>query len=53
MRDPEYYANPGMNLDTDDHERLLDENREAYLRDRRERLLRELQNIEDEMEGRQ
>lgn len=44
----EKYANPGLYLDTDDHERLLEENRVAYIRERRERLLRELENLEHE-----
>jgi hypothetical protein len=49
MSGPEYYANPGRNLDTDDHERLLDENRDAYLRERHERLVRELEHLERRM----
>jgi len=41
----EYYLDPGRNLDTDDHERLLDENREQYAQERREQLIRELENL--------
>jgi hypothetical protein len=36
-------------LDEDDHERLLDENRDKYLAERRQRLLRELENVEKAM----
>jgi len=50
MSDPEYYANPGRNLDTDDHARLVDENREQYLRERAEQLSRELREIRRELE---
>lgn len=41
----EKYARPGLYLDEDDHERLLDENREQYDRERRERLFRERERI--------
>lgn len=51
MRDPEYYARPGLYLDEDDHERLLTENRETYLRERRQRLLRELEALDHELRG--
>lgn len=50
MRDPEYYARPGLYLDEDDHERLIDENREAFRRERRERLVREQERIARELE---
>ena len=43
----EKYANPGMHLDTDDHGRLLRENRGAYARDEAERLSNEIRTLED------
>lgn len=49
MAHPEKYARPGHYLDTDDHERLIEENREQYLQDRRERLLNELREVEDKL----
>jgi hypothetical protein len=49
MTHPEKYARPGLYLDTDDHERLLEENREAHLRERRDRLRRELEQVEEEL----
>lgn len=42
----EKYARPGMYLDTDDHGRLIAENRDAYERERRERLFREIEKID-------
>jgi hypothetical protein len=45
----EKFARPGLYLDEDDHERLLDENRDKYLAERRQRLLRELENVEKAM----
>lgn len=47
MTDSEFYADPGRNLDTDDHARLLDENREAYDRERASRLIHAIDSIED------
>lgn len=38
----EKYARPGLYRDDDDHARLLDENRDAFRRDRAERLRREI-----------
>lgn len=49
-RDPEYYARPGLYLDEDDHGRLIEENREAYRRERRERLLREIEHRQGQLE---
>lgn len=49
MSDPEKYAKPGLYLDTDDHARLIEENREAYERERWERLLRERERIDAEL----
>lgn len=49
MTNPEKYARPGIYLDEDDHERLLDENREQYERDRVERLRRELREAEERL----
>lgn len=46
----EKYANPGIYLDTEDHGRLIEENREAYARDRAERLSREVREIEQTLE---
>lgn len=49
----EKYARPGLYRDDDDHARLLDENREKYRRERRERLRREVERGEqarDELE---
>lgn len=43
MPHPEKYARPGVYRDDDDHARLLDENREAYERERRERLVEEIE----------
>jgi hypothetical protein len=51
MTHPEKYARPGIYLDEDDHGRLLDENREAYQRDRVERLRRELRDAEARLEA--
>lgn len=45
MSDPEKYARPGLYLDEDNHERLLNENREAYIRERIERLNREIEEM--------
>lgn len=49
MTHPEKYARPGLYLDTDDHERLIEENREQYLQDKRDRLLNELREVEEEL----
>lgn len=49
MSHPEKYARPGIYLDEDDHGRLLDENRERYLEDRRTRLLNELREVEEQL----
>lgn len=49
MSHPEKYARPGVYLDTDDHERLIEENRDAYLRERCERLARELRAAQEEL----
>lgn len=49
MPHPEKYARPGMYRDDDDHARLLDENREAFRRDRRERLLREIEEKKEKL----
>lgn len=38
-----------MYRDDDDHARLLDENREAFRRDRRERLLREIEEKKEKL----
>lgn len=43
MTHPEKYARPGVYRDNDDHEKLLDENREAYEREHRERLVKEIE----------
>lgn len=48
-RDPEYYARPGLYLDEDDHGRLIEENREQYLKERRDRLRKELREVESEL----
>lgn len=45
-RDPERHARPGLYRDDDDHGRLIEENRDAYRRDRRARLLRELERLD-------
>lgn len=50
MSDPEKHARPGDYLDEDDHARLIDENREQYRRERIERLRREQQRIEAELD---
>lgn len=49
MTHPEKFARPGLYLDEDDHKRLLEENEEQYLRDRRDRLLKELREVEERM----
>lgn len=46
----EKYANPGLYLDTDDHGRLIEENREAYLRDEAERKADKLRKIEQALD---
>lgn len=45
---PERYARPGLYLDEDRHEELLDENRDAYCRDRIKELRRELRRLEEQ-----
>lgn len=60
MSHPEKYARPGIYLDTDDHERLLEENRGAYLMEEAEMLRQELETLsaalrvvqDDETKGR-
>lgn len=50
MSDPEKYARPGLYLDEDDHGRLIEENREPMLQERRQQLLRELEDTEAKLE---
>lgn len=47
MSHPEKFAQPGVYLDTDDHARLIDDNREQRRRDRIEELRNELQALEE------
>lgn len=42
----EKYANPGMYLDTDDHGRLIEENREKLAAEEAQRLKREMRQLE-------
>lgn len=46
----EKHARPGLYLDEDDHARLLDENRDAFRRDRAERLRREIREKQRELD---
>lgn len=46
MSNPEKYANPGAYLDTDDHGRLIEENRAAYIRDEADQLNRKIRELE-------
>lgn len=50
MVHPEKYARPGVYRDDDDHAKLLDENREAYERERRERLVNEIEENKRKLE---
>lgn len=46
----EKYANPGLYLDEDDHARLLDENREAYIREDAQRVQEKIRSVETAMD---
>lgn len=50
MTHPEKFARPGMYRDDDDHEKLLDENREVYEQERRERLVEEIERNKEKLE---
>jgi len=50
MTHPEKHARPGTYLDTDDHGRLLEENRDAYLRERADRIRRTIEQMNTALE---